>query len=127
MAEQPGPSEQDYIDAARANVETLFSGERTKLSPAERERAARLHAKVPSFVAAVDSAFAAGWRARVPEGSEEREEWAVAVAETDDAEGYAFGVASEERARKLAEREGGTVEQRKVITTPWTPVDGDQG
>lgn len=52
----------------------------------------------------------------VPPGSEVREEWGVYV--TED---YALDARDEARARHIAEQEGGRVESRKVITTPWSP------
>jgi hypothetical protein len=60
---QPGPSEQDYLDAARANVSALFTSPRDVLPPEELERTVANYAALPSHRAAVDSAFAAGWRA----------------------------------------------------------------
>jgi len=126
MAEQPGPSEQDYLDAARASYLADWPN-----VPSRHDDGVWFakHAGYPSLRAAVDSAFAAGWRARVPEGSEEQEEWGTRHLDIETCERLISFAPSRDAASAsfdyLNEVWGHHAEliRRKVITTPWCPVE----
>lgn len=54
----------------------------------------------------------------IPPGSEERRDWGVAFGPDD-----ALDCTNERQARLRAERDGGTAEFRRAITTPWVTAD----
>ena len=115
---QPGPSEQDR-EQVNAAFLAVFGYEKR-------------HA-TQDLAAGFTLGFAAGWRARVPEGSEEQEEWGTRHLDIETCERLISFAPSRDAASAsfdyLSEIWGHHAEliRRKVITTPWTPVDGDQG
>ena len=129
MSEQPGPSAQDYLDAAKARI----VAETREVSADQVAALADWLSKIPAHRAAVDSAFTAGWRARVPEGSEEREEWGTRHLDIETCERLISFAPGRDAASAsfdyLNEVWGHHAEliRRTVITTPWRAMDGDQG
>jgi hypothetical protein len=123
------PTPQDYLDAAKAWVD-VTGGE---VWPGSHRHTAQR----PELRAAVDSAFAAGWRARVPEGSEEREEWGTRMwmaadpVNFEDSDPPLGKDRAETRVafhqRKQREEPGWrgrcVLIRRRVITTPWQVPD----
>lgn len=67
----PVPTEADYLDAARANVTALLTSPRDAMTPEDFERTVANYAALPSHRAAVDSAYAAGWRAGYGQGRDD--------------------------------------------------------
>jgi len=125
---RPGPSEQDRLAAARAWYVGMGYEDADQI-----ERLAEAAVATGRYDPIVDSAFAAGWRARVPEGSEEREEWGTRHLDIETCERLISFAPGRDAASAsfdyLNEVWGHHAEliRRTVITTPWTPVDGDQG
>jgi len=120
----PTPQDRDYANAAAA----LWITD----GIAEDGWDDQYHAMTdPAFRAAVDSAFAAGWRARAPEGSEEREEFGVQFAHRADWDhGWAFVEVYEDRDEadrlteymaSLGDRPARTM-RRVAIYGPWEEV-----
>ena len=129
MADQPGPSEQDYLDAARAVVAKYPEHYRSEFAVTEL-------AASPVHRVTVDSAFAAGWRARVPEGSEAAEEWSMRYningkPQCAEDNGHVFDSRAQAEQHIEAWRRFypdltySDVEYlvRDAITTPWCPVE----
>jgi hypothetical protein len=73
------PTPQDYLEAARANVTALFTSPADAMPPEVFERTVANYAAMPSHIAAVDSAFAAGQRAcpKCTEDARSAAEWAA--------------------------------------------------
>ena len=128
---RPGPSEQDRLAAARAWYVGMGYEDADQI-----ERLAEAAVATGRYDPIVDSAFAAGWRARVPEGSEEREEFGVNLGMIDlpdSFEDWTYGSRAsaqgvvDEHAARLAENPAwsgrASLRQRRLITTPWCPVE----
>jgi len=121
---RPGPSEQDRLAAARAWYVGMGYEDADQI-----ERLAEAAVATGRYDPIVDSAFAAGWRARVPEGSEEREEWGTRHLDIETCERLISFARSRDAASAsfdyLNEVWGHHAEliRRKVITTPWCPVE----